>query len=67
MKIKEQKNFPIEIHVSERRAKEGQLIIQSMICNYEKWKAGKELLRYRLGDHVSNNIKLVVDPSMLND
>lgn len=61
------KTFPIEIHVSECRAREGQEVVNSMICNYEAWQKGKEELRWKLGEHISNNLKLVVDRSMLDD
>lgn len=57
----------IEVHVSESRAKEGQAILNTMICNLEKWEAGREELRWKFGEHISNNVTLVIDRSMLDD
>ena len=63
----EDKTFRIEIHVAQCRAKEGSEVIKSMICNFKEWEKGKECLKYKLGEHISNNLHLVIDPSMLND
>lgn len=65
--MSKEKTFPIKIHVSERRAKEGQQILNSMICNYDRWKRGRESLNWKLGEHISNNVELIIDPSILND
>ena len=54
------KTFPIEIHINPEDESKMRIIIETMIVNFDKWEKGEEDLKYRLGHHLSNNLKLII-------
>ena len=58
------KTFPIKIHVSPENEMPIKAILQTMIVNYDAWEEGREEVLYRLGDHLTSNIEIIIDPSL---
>lgn len=57
----QQVTFPIQIHVSHNYEREIKEIIKSMIINLKEFEEKNEPLKYKIGNHISNNINLVID------
>lgn len=58
------RTFKIEIHVRPEDATAMKIVLQSMIANYNQWEKGREPLKYRFGQHLSDNVILVVDDKL---
>lgn len=53
-------NAPFKILTTPEGEKAAKIIIQSAICNYDKWEKGEEDLRYKIGNSELSNLQIIV-------